>query len=256
MQTSKARYIDTHCHLDLYKNVSEVIREAERAGVFVLGVTNTPSVFPYTENLSKQYGHVAPAIGLHPELILQRKHELPQLWEYLKRTRYVGEIGLDYVTRDQNVRMVQREIFSQIIDRCAQYPDKILTVHSRRSASDVIRIIGNSFPGKIIMHWFSGSEREADAAISDGYYFSFNSSMVKSKKGRTLALKIPRDRLLTETDGPFISISGHPVQPGHIPLIIESLAALFALDTVDLKQQIWTNYLSITGNSDKVIPPH
>jgi len=247
MQTSNARYVDTHCHLDLYKNVSEVIREAEGAGVFVLGVTNTPSVFPYTENLSKQYSQVAPAIGLHPELILLRKHELPQLWEYLKRTRYVGEIGLDYVTTDQNVRQVQREIFSQIINRCAQYPDKILTVHSRRSASDVIRIIGNSFPGKIIMHWFSGSNREADAAISNGYYFSFNSSMVQSKKGRTLALRIPRDRLLTETDGPFISVSGSPARPGLIPLIVESLADIFAMNPIEVRQQIWTNYMSMTG---------
>jgi TatD DNase family protein len=251
MQNFKANYIDTHCHLDLYKNVREVILEAERTGVFILGVTNTPSVFPYTENLSKQYNQVAAAIGLHPELILQRKHELPQLWEYLKRTKYVGEIGLDYVTTDQNVRRNQREIFKQIIDRCAQYPDKVLTVHSRRSASDVIEIIGNRFPGKIILHWFSGSNKEADAAIVNGYYFSFNSSMVQSKKGKSLALRIPKDKLLTESDGPFISFTGVPVQPSHIPSVVEALAEILAMDTTEVRQQIWTNYISITGNSYK-----
>jgi TatD DNase family protein len=248
MPNFNAKYVDAHCHLDLYKNVHEVIREAERTGVLVFGVTNTPSVFPYTENLSKEFNLVVPAVGLHPELVLQRNHELPQFWEYLKRTKYVGEIGLDYVTKDQNVRRTQREIFSQIIDRCAQYPDKILTVHSRRSASDVIGIIGNKFPGKVILHWFSGSDREANAAISNGYYFSINNSMVQSKKGRCLVERIPKDKLLTETDGPFISVSGSPMQPAQIPLIIETLAEILVMNTNEVKQQLLTNYISLTGS--------
>src|SRR3989304_1155235 len=94
-----AKYVDTHCHLDLYKNFDEVVKEAEKTSVLIIGVTNTPSVFFFTEKLSKQHKNIVPAVGLHPELAVQRKHELTQLWDYLETTQFVGEVGLDYATK-------------------------------------------------------------------------------------------------------------------------------------------------------------
>jgi TatD DNase family protein len=63
---------------------------------------------------------------------------------HLAETRFVGEIGLDYVTSDRELRRRQREVFSQILARCAEHRDKVLTVHSRRSASDVIAATGEN----------------------------------------------------------------------------------------------------------------
>ncbi len=245
MENNKVNFIDTHCHLDLYKSSIDIIKEAEKAGVIIVAVTNTPSVFHFTENLSTKYNNVIPAIGLHPELAMQRKNELSQMWDILPRTKFIGEIGLDYVTTDQNERKIQREVFSQIIQHCFDISNKVLTIHSRRSAVDVISIIGNSFPGKIILHWFTGTQSQAERAVQNGYYFSFNSSMLKSKNGQTLANIIPRKRILTETDGPFISIDNEPIRPGYIPQIVSKMAKLLNLEKDELQKNIDENFQTL-----------
>jgi len=245
MFSFSAEYVDTHCHLDLYPNVHELVREAEISSILIVGVTNAPSVFFFTENLSKKYKNIIPAIGLHPELAIQKKHELTQFWDYLETTQFVGEVGLDYVTTDKSVRKVQRDIFSKIVERCAAYKNKVLTVHSRRAASDVIKIIGDTFPGKVILHWFSGSDKEAEKAIANGYFFSFNSSMVRSKRGQTLAQLIPRNRILTETDGPFVHIINRPAQPSFTSNIISSLARILSENVQGLKHLILENFKTL-----------
>jgi TatD DNase family protein len=245
MFSFSAKYVDTHCHLDLYTDVQDLLSKAENSSVVIVGVTNTPSVYFFTQNLSKQFKNVIPAIGLHPELVHQRRHELEQFWDHLATTQFVGEIGLDYVTTDQTNRQIQRDIFSQVIEKCASYKNKVLSVHSRRSASDVIKIIGHNFPGKVILHWFSGSDREAEKAIDYGYYFSFNSSMVKSKRGQTLARLIPQNRLLTETDGPFVRVNNLPVEPTFTPDIVSSLAGILSENIEVVRLLVLDNFKSL-----------
>jgi len=240
-----ADYVDTHCHLDLYPDAQDLVKRAENSSIVIVGITNTPSVFFYTQNLSKQFKNVIPAIGLHPELAHQRKHELGQFWDNLAATQFVGEIGLDYVSTDPTSRQIQRDVFFQIIEKCALYKNKVLSVHSRHSDSDVIKIIGNNFPGKVILHWFSGSDKEAEKAIENGYYFSFNSSMVRSKRGQTLARLIPRSRLLTETDGPFVRLNNRPVEPSIMPDIISSLAGIISENTEEVRQSVFSNFKSL-----------
>jgi len=245
MFSFSAKYVDTHCHLDLYTDVQDLVRKAENSSVIIVGVTNTPSVFFFTQNLSKQFKNVIPAIGLHPELAHQRKHELEQFWDHLATTQFVGEIGLDYMTTDPTDRQIQRDIFSRVVERCAIYNNKVLSVHSRRSASDVIKIIGDRFPGKVILHWFSGSNKEAEKAIGNGYYFSFNSSMVKSKRGQALTRLIPRNRVLTETDGPFVRLKNRPVEPSLTPEIVSSLAEILSENVEDVRQLVFDNFTSL-----------
>lgn len=245
MENNKVYFIDTHCHLDLYKSSIDVIKEAEKADVIIVAVTNTPSVFHFTENLSKKYNNLIPAIGLHPELALQRKKELALMWDILPRTKFVGEIGLDYSSSDQSERKVQRDVFSQIIQHCFDISNKVLTIHSRRSTVDVISIVGNSFPGKIIMHWFTGTQSQTERAVQNGYYFSFNSSMLNSKNGQLLAKILPREKILTETDGPFISINGEPIRPAYIPQIVSKIAELLNVEKDELQNNISENFQTL-----------
>ena len=72
------------------------------------------------------------AIGLHPELVVSHAHELPDLLRMIDQTRYVGEVGLDYVTPDVTLRRKQRRVFEAILKRSAELGDRVLTVHSRR----------------------------------------------------------------------------------------------------------------------------
>ena len=237
-----AHLIDTHCHLDLYDDPKQVAEKANREGIYTIGVTNTPSVFEYTETLVEPNKYLRPAVGLHPQLAYQRRQELDLMWPFLERTRYVGEVGLDYTTQDPADRAAQRDVFATILERCARLGNRVITIHSRRAARDTINIIGSRFPGTIILHWFSGTQVELREAIASNYYFSVNSAMVASKKGQELICAIPRERILTETDGPFVEIDRHKCQPTDVGQIIDSISTLWQLPAEEARQRVFANF--------------
>lgn len=148
----------------------------------------------------------------------------------IKRTRYVGEIGLDYTSSDASVRAKQRAAFAEILNLCSEAGDKILTVHSRRAADDVISAIGDKFRCGVILHWFNGTAKELDRAVSYGFYFSVGPAMVASGSGKALVARVPKDRVLTETDGPFVKVAGLPADPSSIPHVLRALASLWQFD--------------------------
>jgi TatD DNase family protein len=224
-----ASLVDTHCHIDLYPHPIDLVRQVEHARIHTVAVTNAPSVYFHTARLAAGCRYVHPAPGLHPELVADRGHELEQLWPLLESTRFVGEIGLDYVTPDAANRRRQRRVFDAILHKCAQFGDKVLTVHSRRAAADVIAAIGKNFRGRAILHWFSGSLRDLRTAIDYGLYFSVNPAMTGSASGRRLVAEMPPERVVTETDGPFVKVDNKPATPADTGEVINELARLWHL---------------------------
>ena len=101
---------------------------------------------------------------------------------------------------------IQKEIFKKILAVCADKKDKILTIHSRKASTDVISMIGNNFPGKVILHWYSGGIKELETALKNGFYFSVNYPMTISESGKRIIERLPNDRILLESDGPFTSL--------------------------------------------------
>jgi TatD DNase family protein len=239
------KFVDAHFHLDLYKDSTTVLSACEENGIYTIAVTNAPSVFSHTQQLVAQTKHVRAALGLHPELVASHSHELPDLLRLMEQTRYIGEVGLDYVTSDTAIRRKQREVFDAILQRAGEFGDRILTVHSRRAAKDVIDCVGNSFPGTVILHWFSGSRRELHAALEANCYFSVNSAMIRSEKGKALIREIPRNRLLTETDGPFIEVDGRHALPTDVRNTINSIASLWTLDPTETAAMVLSNFRTI-----------
>ena len=241
--------VDAHFHLDLCKDPAAVLSQCEMLGIFTIAVTNAPSVFPHTEQLAAPTKHVRAAVGLHPELASSHFHELPDLLRLVEQTRYIGEIGLDYGTPDPSIRQRQREVFEAVLRRAADFGDRILSVHSRRAANDVIACVGTAFPGTVVLHWFSGSRRELYAGLQAGYYFSVNSAMVKSEKGRRLVREIPSERLLTETDGPFVEVEGRPAVPSDVGSIIDGIAQVWEVDRTVVASTILANLRTVVEPS-------
>jgi TatD DNase family protein len=227
-------FVDAHCHIDLYKQPRQVIDQAESEHIYTIAVTNAPSVFAHTAALVAQAKYVRPAIGLHPELVHSHKHEIEALRVHLSQTRYVGEIGLDYSTNDEEIRSAQRQVLSTIAKWVSESGDKVLTVHSRRAVSDVISILGG-INAKVILHWFSGTEKQLERAANSGFFFSVNSAMLHSEPGRALVLQMPRDRVLTETDGPFVRDGAGPANPTTVKATIRGLAELWGQSPVDVQ---------------------
>jgi TatD DNase family protein len=239
------RFVDTHCHVDLYPDYVELLKETERAGIYTIAVTNTPSVFRRCFSLTQGNRFVRAALGLHPQLVAQRHRELALMLELLKETRYIGEIGLDFVGNDASERALQEKIFGTILDQCAAFPEKVLTIHSRRAAAKVVSLIGNSYPCTVILHWFSGSQRELQDAIAAGFHFSANSAMLASEKGQKILARIPRDRLLTESDGPFVNVDGKAARPTDIPKLVSGLADLLGIGRDEMTETIYANFRKI-----------
>jgi TatD DNase family protein len=213
------KLVDFHCHLDLYPDFEELVRESERLGIFTLAVTTTPKAWARNKMLASRTKQVRAALGLHPQLVAEHWREI-DLWEsLLGETRYVGEVGLDAGPRYFASMDRQIEIFRRILRRCAEAGNKILSIHSVRAAGKVLDLIEEEIStdrAKFVFHWFTGSIAEARRAAKLGCYFSINTQMLSNARGKALVASIPMDRILTETDGPFTSQGARPARPSDV----------------------------------------
>ena len=247
VETSTVDLVDAHCHVDLFADPRKLVLEIERLGIHTIAVTNAPSVFFATERLCAGLRFAHAALGLHPELVVSRAHEFGMMRDLFQRTRYVGEIGLDYTTPDASAKAKQRAVLAEILSICAEAGDKILTVHSRRAANDVVSAIGDRFRCRVVLHWFSGSMRALELAVSYGFYFSVGPAMLASGTGRALVVGMPRNRVLTETDGPFVKVAGVPAAPNSIPHVLRALASLWQLDYQETVAIVASNFRKLSG---------
>lgn len=219
--------VDFHCHLDLYPDHAAAVVQAEAASIYTLTVTTTPKAWPRNSELTRDKRFVRPALGIHPQLVAERAHEL-SLWErYLPEARYIGEVGLDAGPRFYKSLDVQKQVFRRVLERCAEAGGKILTVHSVRSTTAVLDMVEAYLPperGTVVLHWFTGSRSEARRAVKLGCYFSINMDMTRSERGQSLIADLPLDRILTETDGPFTLIESRPSQPSDVIATVDAIA--------------------------------
>lgn len=194
--------MDAHMHLDLYKDRDKVVRFIEESQSYTIAMTNLPALFEkYMKNYC-EYKYIKLALGFHPELAYEYQHQLTTFCENIGKTRYIGEIGLDFTDNNSENRHCQVKIFTAIVEACSNFDDKILSIHSRKATKNVMDILEN-YTGKVILHWYTGNLRDLQIAISRGYFFSINHQMIKSKAGKKIIDLIPLDKILIESDAPF-----------------------------------------------------
>jgi TatD DNase family protein len=236
--------VDFHCHLDLYPDFEKVIDECEKQRINTLSVTTTPKAWPRNNQLLKSKKFIRAALGLHPQLVAARADEI-DLWDkYLDQTRYIGEVGLDAGAAYYNSFGLQQEIFAHILQSCNKAGNKILTIHSVRSAPKVLEMVSRyltSAKCKIILHWFSGGLANAKTAIEFGSYFSLNSEMLRNPKNVELIKVIPIERVLTETDGPFVAIDDKAARPRDVEKTLIGLSTILKYSAQELRDIIFKN---------------
>lgn len=234
--------IDLHCHLDLYQEPLVIAKECEKRRLYILSITTTPSAWTGTSALVTGSTRIRTALGLHPQLVHERKGELALFERLLPDARYVGEIGLDGSPEYKPYWREQVDVFSRILELCRSSGGRVLSIHSRRAATAVLDHLEKTpNAGKPILHWFSGSAKELARAIELGCWFSVGPAMLNGEKGCKLVSLMPRDRVLTETDGPFTRIQGRAAYPWDVSIAIDRLTEIWNLSKAETEQSLRQN---------------
>lgn len=167
----------------------------------------------------------------------------------LAKTRFVGEIGLDGSPELRYTWERQETVFNHILEACSSLGGKIISIHSRRASSQVIdslRMHPNC--GIPIFHWFSGPLKDLKIAIDLGCWFSIGPQMVKSNNGIRICAEIPKDRVLPESDGPFVRIGKNTVFPWDTTIVVKELASLWDQPEEKVTEQMHLNKEKILGS--------
>jgi TatD DNase family protein len=248
------RLVDFHCHLDLYPGHARLVAGCEREGIFALAVTTTPRAWPRNHELASATKHVRAALGLHPQLVNERAHEISLWREYLPDATYIGEVGLDAGPRFYGSFETQKQVFQTILRECAAKGGKILSIHSVRAARIVLDMLEAHLPrsrGVAVLHWFTGTKTDAARAVQLGAYFSINGEMLRNDRHRAMVASLPLDRILTETDGPFTKVDGHDARPADVWRTVEELARLRSIASLEVLEIIINNLKCVVSDSDR-----
>ena len=234
--------IDFHCHVDLFPDPVAIIRASEAEGIYVLAVTTTPKSWVHLQTLLEGHNRIKGAVGLHPELVAERSAEVEEVCSIMTTTRYVGEIGLDGSPDLRSSFNLQVRVFERILARATELGGRILSIHSRRAASPVLDALERKLlAGSPVLHWFSGSKKELDRAIGMGCWFSVGPAMLNSAKGRGLLAAMPREKVLTESDGPFARLGARMVSPNDVARAEECLANIWSMPVSKVKVALREN---------------
>lgn len=240
--------MDFHCHLDLYPNAREVFAQAVERNMFTWLVTTSPRAFSATSKVLGGHENVLITPGLHPEIVHERYAELDTLIEQIKYISAVGEVGLDGSKRFKHSFDAQREVFTAVVAQCASVGGRVLSIHSRQAVRDVLATL-DDHPGfgTAVLHWFTGTAAELKSASDMGCWFSVGPAALNSASGKALAKKLPRDRVVPESDGPFAHVNGATVMPWSSGQTAELLAQAWDVPAGEVARTLELNARQLIG---------
>jgi TatD DNase family protein len=236
----RSRFLDTHCHLDECRDPDGSVRHADQAGIVILAVTESPDGYQRMKTAFGGRSHVRIALGLHPMAMpALGRRAVEQFLRILPDADYVGEVGLDFSRTDPGMRRQQVRVFEEIL-AAPSARSSLWSVHSRRAGAEVIeRLEGARVPA--ILHWFTGTKAEVERASASGLFFSVNAAMVGSARGRSLIEAMPVDRVLTETDAPYVETANGRRDPSDVIGVVDALARLWRVTPDDARDKVFAN---------------
>lgn len=238
------RGFDFHCHVDLFPDPEATIASCARARIVTLAVTTTPKAWTQNRRWTDGSRYVHAAVGLHPELAVERQAEAALLEQLIVQSCFVGEVGLDGSPQHRKTLPVQRDVFIRALSAAQRAGGRVVSIHSRRAAKEVLECLSeHTTPGRVlpILHWFTDSASLARRAVEIGCYFSVNHRMLGSGSGVELVRGLPVDRLLTETDAPFTEINGRKSEPRDVSMTTEQLAQVRTVSVAELSETLRAN---------------
>jgi TatD DNase family protein len=252
--------IDSHCHLadeTFAADLEEVIRRGRDAGlerVMVILEAGNEQEAAQAARVEGLWPEARFSIGVHPHQAHQFAAD-PQRAGTMVREQFVatpsaravGEIGLDY-HYDYSPREVQQAVFRAQI-RAALELDRPVVIHTREADEDTIAILREEGEGRLrgVLHCFTGTPALRDAGLALGFYISLAGILTfpKAAELRETVRAVPRDRLLTETDSPFLApvpFRGKRNEPAYVSRVVDALAEMHQAPAGDLARQTAANF--------------
>ncbi|MDI6906868.1 MAG: TatD family hydrolase [Thermoanaerobacterales bacterium] len=250
---------DTHAHLDDKKfapDLHEVVRRAQEAGVTtILTVASGLSSASASVALAERFPFIWAAVGVHPhEAAAAPKDYLSRVADLARHPKVVavGEIGLDY-HYDFSPRPVQREVFQAQMELAHELGRPVI-VHSREAGEDTLAILREAGHGRGVMHCFSGDRAMAGECLDLGYHISFAGVITfpRSEALRQVAASVPLDRLLVETDCPYLAPvpkRGRRNEPAFVVYTARAVAELRGMTLDELAARTTANARALFGFS-------
>lgn len=224
--------IDFHVHIDYYEDFYEKFKYYNNKKIYTLFVTNLPEIYGKCIASFKESKFVKLALGYNPQFAGTDKFNRNAFDRYLDTTKYIGEVGLDFSKDFIMHKAKQIEAFEYIANKSGQH-NKILSVHSRNAEDNVISILKDNKVRFAVFHWYTGNIGNIKEIADMGYYFSVNSKMLQSDKGISIIKRIPLDRILIETDGPFTSFNRKVITPDKLPDIYAAFSQVLNVKNFD-----------------------
>jgi TatD DNase family protein len=230
--------IDSHTHLDVCAPPDEeLVAAAREAGVVrMLTVGTDPDSCRAALAAAERFPDVYAAIGCHPNVAEQLDEEFLRELAGHPRCVAIGETGLDYY-RDRSPRELQQRAFEAQIE-LARELDLPLVIHTREAAEDTLATLNDRAQGlRVILHCFSIPDH-ADACIEAGWWLSFagNVTYPKSTRLAAVAARTPLERLLVETDAPYLTPQSHRGTPNEPARVVETAAFIATIREAPLQE--------------------
>lgn len=238
--------IDAHCHVDMFRDPSAAARAIERGRIDTVAVTNLPSHYELGKPHVADFQYVHLALGLHPLYAKHHADELPLFDELAEDTAFIGEVGMDFSREGTATRDLQTASFERVLTRIAG-KRRFVTLHSRGAEKDVLAALKRYAMYPVVFHWYSGTQATLEEIAADGHFFSVNTAMVGSDRGKRLVALIPRHRLLTESDGPHIKFGGKAASPRDMGNVEEAVAQIWEVPSVEVAAQVANNFAILTA---------
>jgi len=252
--------IDSHCHLadDTFaQDLDDVVRRARDAGLeraMVILEAGNAKEAAQALRLDALWPELRFSIGVHPHQAHQYAADpdraaavVREQWTATPSARAVGEIGLDY-HYDFSPRDVQQAVFRAQL-RLARELDRPVVIHTREADDDTVAMLREEGGGQLrgVLHCFTGGAALADSGLDLGFYISLAGIITfpKAEELRQTVRRVPLDRLLTETDSPFLApvpYRGKRNEPAHVARVVDALAALHGKPAADLARQTAANF--------------
>ena len=246
-QKLKRFIVDTHCHVGNYPEPQAIIDSLEREQMHALMMTINPPEFIEFQALH-QSPNITACLGLFPlEFSRDDYQELEeQFFQLLEANKNIGEVGLDF-TVDQKYQERQSKFLTRLVSIADQQAINFLSLHSRRASTETIQLLSDQkIKTPAILHWFSGSIDDVKRASTiENIYFSINPAMIKSRSSRQWLALIPKERILLETDGPYIKMGSRGIIPKDLTTVVEHFSKLWDLELPEAMQIIHDNWLRI-----------